>query len=91
MVRFRAPDYVVLVVEDLDRALLFYCDMLGLPLGLFCSYWLSGKIAHSYGWRAAFYLPCLPGLVLGVLSLKIREPHRGAAEAYAQSSRRRPE
>src|SRR5204863_7725923 len=35
------------------------------------------------------YLPCLPGLVLGVLSLKIREPHRGAAEAYAQSSRRR--
>jgi lactoylglutathione lyase len=33
VVRFRAPDYVVLVVEDLDRALAFYCDLLGLPLG----------------------------------------------------------
>jgi lactoylglutathione lyase len=33
VVRFRAPDYVVLVVEDLDRALTFYCDLLGLPLG----------------------------------------------------------
>jgi lactoylglutathione lyase len=32
-VQFRAPDYVVLVVEDLDRALAFYCDVLGLPLG----------------------------------------------------------
>ena len=33
MVRFRAPDYVVLVVQDLDRALHFYCEVLGLPLG----------------------------------------------------------
>jgi lactoylglutathione lyase len=32
-VRFQAPDYVVLVVDDLDRALAFYCDVLGLPLG----------------------------------------------------------
>jgi lactoylglutathione lyase len=32
-VRFEAPDYVVLVVEELDRALAFYCDVLGLQLG----------------------------------------------------------
>ena len=32
-VRFEAPDYVVLVVDDLDRALAFYSDLLGLPLG----------------------------------------------------------
>ncbi len=32
-VRFEPPDYVVLVVEELDRALDFYCDVLGLPLG----------------------------------------------------------
>jgi lactoylglutathione lyase len=28
-----APDYVVLIVEDLDRALKFYADILGLRLG----------------------------------------------------------
>lgn len=33
MVRFRAPDYVVVIVQDLDRALRFYCDVLGLSLG----------------------------------------------------------
>lgn len=33
MVSFRAPDYVVIVVQDLDRALRFYCDLLGMPLG----------------------------------------------------------
>lgn len=33
MVRFNAPDYVVLVVEDVDRSLAFYCGVLGLPLG----------------------------------------------------------
>src|SRR5206468_8207893 len=63
--------------------------MLGLPIGLFLSYWLSGKIAHSHGWRAAFYFACLPGLLLALLSLKIKEPHRGAAESYAQAGRRR--
>jgi catechol 2,3-dioxygenase-like lactoylglutathione lyase family enzyme len=31
--RFQAADYVVLVVEDVDRALGFYCGLLGLPLG----------------------------------------------------------
>ena len=28
-----APDYVVLIVEDMDRALKFYTDVLGLRLG----------------------------------------------------------
>ena len=31
--RFEAPDYVVLIVADLDRSLEFYCEVLGLPLG----------------------------------------------------------
>ena len=33
MVSFRAPDYVVIVVQDLDRARRFYCDQLGMQLG----------------------------------------------------------
>lgn len=31
--QFSLPDYVVLIVEDLDRALKFYTDVLGLRLG----------------------------------------------------------
>jgi MFS family permease len=64
--------------------------MLGLPIGLFLSYWVSGLIAQAYGWRAAFCLACPPGLVLAALALMIREPHRGAAEVGAKAGQRRP-
>ena len=53
--------------------------MLGLPIGLFLSYRVSGLIAHAYGWRAAFLFACVPGLILAVLALKLPEPARGAA------------
>jgi MFS family permease len=64
--------------------------MLGLPIGLFLSYFLSGRIAHAYGWRAAFYFACVPGLILAVLTLRIREPVRGSADTGARSGARRP-
>jgi MFS family permease len=54
--------------------------MMGLPLGLFASYILSGIIGAAWGWRAAFFVACVPGLVLAGLSLLIREPARGAKE-----------
>ena len=53
--------------------------MMGLPLGLFASYLLSGAIAEAWGWRAAFFVACLPGLLLAVAALRIREPAREAA------------
>jgi MFS family permease len=48
--------------------------MMGLPFGLFASYLLSGLIAEAWGWRAAFFIACVPGLILAVLALRIREP-----------------
>jgi MFS family permease len=53
--------------------------MLGLPLGLFGAYTMSGVIASAWGWRAAFYLACVPGLVLSGLVLMVREPERAVA------------
>jgi len=72
-----------------QRARALSVFMMGLPVGLFLSYWLSGRIAHAYGWRAAFYLACLPGLILAVLALKIREPQRGAVEGGRPGHHRR--
>ena len=59
--------------------------MMGLPLGLFASYLLSGAIAEAWGWRAAFFVACLPGLILAVAALKIREPARPAANSAARA------
>lgn len=54
--------------------------MLGLPLGLFAAYLLSGSIGERWGWRAAFFIACVPGLILAALVLLVKEPVRGAAE-----------
>lgn len=56
--------------------------MLGLPIGIFTSNLSSGIIAKQYGWRVTFFIACIPGLILAALALKIREPHRGAAEEH---------
>jgi MFS family permease len=57
--------------------------MMGLPIGLFAAYILSGIIGEAWGWRAAFFVACVPGLILAGLTLLIREPARGATEVHA--------
>jgi len=60
---------------------------LGLPLGGFLGIFLSGRIAAAYGWRAPFYVACIPGLILALLALTISEPPRGAAEVSPTAGR----
>jgi MFS family permease len=63
------------------RGLALSIFMLGLPFGNFFGTFLSGRIAAAHGWRSAFFIACLPGLLLAVLVLLISEPLRGAAES----------
>lgn len=72
-----------------QRARAISIFMLGLPVGMFLSFWLSGRIAHAFGWRSAFYFACVPGLLLAALALWIPEPVRGAAEGCLTSTRPR--
>jgi MFS family permease len=63
--------------------------MLGLPVGIALSFAVSGTIAREYGWRPAFYVAGVPGLLCALAVLLIREPRRGAAEAHDVGGRRR--
>lgn len=54
--------------------------MLGLPIGIALSFAVSGSVAQAYGWRAAFFVAGIPGVLLAVAALLIREPIRGASE-----------
>jgi MFS family permease len=51
--------------------------MLGLPFGLALSFLVSGTVAERLGWREAFFVAGLPGLVLAGAALFITEPARG--------------
>ncbi len=57
--------------------------MLGLPAGLCLAYFSAGAIGAAFGWRAAFLIACVPGLVFAWLALRVAEPMRGAADAQA--------
>ncbi|MBC7899869.1 MAG: MFS transporter [Saprospiraceae bacterium] len=50
--------------------------MLGLPVGLALSFGVSGTITRNYGWRMAFFVAAVPGLICAILALFIREPKR---------------
>jgi predicted MFS family arabinose efflux permease len=63
--------------------------MLGLPVGIALSYAISGSVAHAYGWRAAFYVAGIPGLICAVAILFVYEPRRGATEIHAIGARKR--
>jgi MFS family permease len=56
--------------------------MLGLPVGVALSFAVSGTIAKTYGWRAAFFVAGIPGLICAIAVLFVREPKRGAAETH---------
>ncbi len=56
--------------------------MLGLPVGVALSFAVSGTIAKTFGWRAAFFVAGIPGLLCALAVLFIREPKRGATETH---------
>jgi MFS family permease len=54
------------------------------PIGAFLATALGGFVAAEHGWRAAFFLAGVPGLLAAaLLLLTVRDPKRGGTEADA--------
>ena len=64
--------------------------MLGLPIGNFLGSFVSGRVAATYSWRMAFYVACIPGLLLAVLAMRLPDPPRGASESSPLAGRPHP-
>jgi MFS family permease len=48
-----------------------------IPMGFALGYVLGAVLAHYFGWRVAFMLVGLPGLIVSIFVWKLREPKRG--------------
>ena len=54
-----------------------------IPVGSALGFLLGGYVGAHHGWRAAFFLAGAPGIVLGLLALRMREPARGAGDGVS--------
>ena len=60
---------------------------LGVPIGIMIGYLAGGWINQYFGWRTAFFVVGLPGLLLAVVvRLTLREPPRGHSEGPQTST-----
>lgn len=61
---------------------------LGAPLGAWMGADMAGAVANLYGWRSAFLVLGIPGLILGALVFfSIKEPVRGQLDASDQTTK----
>ena len=74
--------------EKRGRAISIF--MLGLPVGIALSFAVSGTMAKAYGWRSAFLVAGIPGVLFALAALLIREPVRGASDTAVVDDRPRP-
>lgn len=53
----------------------------GIYVGVGLGFWLGGWINDAYGWRAAFFVVGLPGVLMAlIVRFTVREPVRGMSE-----------
>ncbi len=75
--------------EKRASALAFYS--LGVPIGTMLGLVLGGVVADAYGWRAAFMVAGVPGLVLAaIIALTIKEPRSQLAADIKTRARSLP-
>ena len=76
-----APTMLADYFPKAQRGRVFAIFFAAIPIGSALGYVLGGKVDVAYGWRAAFLVAGLPGLVLAGLCLLLRDPERGAEDA----------
>lgn len=72
--------------EKRGRMLAFF--YVAIPVGSALGFLLGGYVGEHHGWRAAFFLAGAPGLLLGLLAFRMREPARGAGDGVAKEEHR---
>lgn len=83
------------IISDLyapkERAFALGIYTAGIGLGILAGFAIGGFVYEAYGWRVAFFVAGVPGLMLALLvRLTIREPVRGAIEDRSDSGKATP-
>ncbi|HTQ78518.1 MAG TPA: MFS transporter [Thermoanaerobaculia bacterium] len=66
-----------------ERGRVFAVFSAAIPIGSAAGYVLGGWVDHHFGWRAAFYVAGVPGLLLALLAARLPDPPRGSQDGLA--------
>jgi MFS family permease len=65
-----------------QRGRVFSVFFAAIPIGSAAGYVLGGLIDHQLGWRAAFFVAGIPGLLLAWTVSRLPDPPRGSQDAH---------
>lgn len=72
------------------RGRIFSVFYAAIPIGSALGYVLGGLVDQRFGWRAAFFVAAVPGLLLALFCLRLPDPPRGAQDPEAAPAAPRP-
>ncbi len=83
-----APTFVADLFSEDKRGRILGVFYLAIPVGSAAGYLLGGYLAPIYGWRFPFYFGAVPGFLLAVAVLFLKEPGRGEFDSLKETPER---
>jgi MFS family permease len=83
-----APTFVADLFSEEKRGRILGVFYLAIPVGSAAGYLLGGNLAPHHGWRFPFYIAAIPGFVLALAVLFLKEPERGQFDSLEETPER---
>jgi predicted MFS family arabinose efflux permease len=80
-----APTMIADLFPPRNRSKVLGFFYMAIPIGHAFGYILGGQLGVQFGWRAAFLIVGLPGLIMALAILFVKEPLRGESEGEGRS------
>ncbi len=69
-----------------QRGRVFAVFFAAIPIGSALGYIVGGLVDHYFGWRQAFFVAGVPGLVLAALAWRLYDPPRGSQDSTDEAA-----
>jgi MFS family permease len=83
-----SPAFISDLFPERERGRALSIFYLAIPVGTAFGYIIGGKLGEAHGWRMPFMICALPGVLLGLGVMALREPQRGASDHIADNVER---
>lgn len=81
-----APSLLADYFAKRTRGRAFAIFNMAIPVGAALGYIVGGVVREHFGWRAAFYIAGIPGVLLAIWILRIPDPPRGVHDEDGESA-----